>query len=104
MLEPTQPHPKKRQYHSITKSNTALNLPGISKLTVSPETERRNNNSSYLDALGTIGPSIEYEQRNTVYINKEQHRLKNILRRINDDAMHMIDTAKPKKHVQKSTK
>jgi len=57
-----------------------------------------------MDTLGTIGSTIEYEQKNTVYINKEQHKLKNILKKMNEDAMHMIDSVKPKKYGHKSTK
>ena len=45
---------------------------------------------------------MDYDSKNTVYITKEQSKLKGVLRKLNDDTLHMIDLIKPHKYNQTS--
>lgn len=60
----------KRCYNSVTKSNTAVTLPGINKTIVYSETERQKNKSTYLDTIAHLSSNVEYEKKDMFYVNK----------------------------------
>lgn len=88
--------PKGRRFNSVTKSNTAVNLPGITK-TITHDSDYKKNRSTYLDTISHISSNVEYEKKDTFYVNKEQNTLKTILKKMNKDTMDLIDNMKPKK-------
>ena len=45
---------------------------------------------------------MEYDYKKTVFIHREQSKLKGVLRKLNDDTLHMIDLIKPHKVQQSS--
>ena len=45
---------------------------------------------------------MDYDSKSTVYLTKEQSKLKGVLRKLNDDTLHMIDLIKPHKYNQTS--
>jgi hypothetical protein len=89
--------PKGRRFNSVNKSNTAVTLPGITKTIAYLDSDHKKNRSTYLDTISHLSSNVEYEQKDTFYVNKEQHTLKTILKKMNRDTMELIDSMKPKK-------
>jgi hypothetical protein len=97
--------PKSRQHiSSVNKSHTTINLPGISKTLKCSETERKPNRLSYLDTINSLSENVEYGDKSAIYLTKEQSKLKEMLRKMNDDTMQIIDTILPKKKALKATR
>lgn len=88
--------PKGRRFNSVTKSNTTVTLPGITK-TITHDSDHKKNKSTYLDTISHLSSNVEYEKKDTFYVNKEQNTLKTILKKMNKDTMDLIDSMKPKK-------
>jgi hypothetical protein len=61
---------RKRIGQSINKSNTSVTLPGIHKTITFSEPQRTHNKSSYLETIANIASNVEYDKKNTFYVNK----------------------------------
>ena len=86
-------HSQQRPKAGVNKSSTVLNLPGIAPA---------SHHSSYLETIGGLGEPVEYDSKRTSFITREQSKLKGVLRRLNDDTLHLIDLIRPHKHAQSS--
>lgn len=88
---------KTRKFNSVKKSNTAVALPGIQKTIAYPEHEHKKNKSSYLETISHLSSNVEYDHKDTLYVNKEQSALKTILKKMNKDTMDLIENLRPRK-------
>jgi hypothetical protein len=57
----------KKPFNSIFKSNIAL--PSIYKTFATNDTSRNHNKSSYLETIGHLANNVDYETKNTIYVN-----------------------------------
>lgn len=49
-----------------------------------------------METISHLSSNVEYDKKDTLYVNKEQHTLKTILKKMNRDTMDLIEHLRPK--------